>query len=381
MKHYPSRDVALQIEHEQVIQEYLEDLSERAYLMYLLTLAEFCKLTQKTPIELLETAEKEQETRTPPRELSLRKWLKQYEELNHQLGRSGATYENRVSVIKGFFLENEIDVPKKRHGKRKKSKEKFKIKNKRKALTPADILEAVNNCTTRRQKAMILTQASSGLAIGDLIRLTLKDYENGLISIGESKQICMFHFKEGRQKTGIEFYTFISFEAVEAINNYLQYERKPHFKTPYLFTNVFEDRGVSEFAFQEDLRKLNKRLGHKHNKEGLFRPITSHMFRKFFNTRLANTEMGYEARKTMMGHVIPGVDDNYYLSHPDDLRELYIKYMPALLIYEYESVNITTTEEIVKEQNEKIKQLIEDREEMKKDLERVKQTLEMKNNE
>jgi len=358
MKHYPSRDVALQIEHEQVIQDYLDDLSERAYLMYLLTLAEFCKLTQKTPIELLEIAETEQENRTPPRELSIRKWLKQYEELNHELGRSGATYENRVSVIKGFFLENEIDVPKKRHSKRKKSKEKFKIKNKRKALTRGDILEAVDNCRTRRQKAMILTQVSSGLAIADLIRLRLKDYEKGLTSIGEpgSKQsICMFHFEEGRQKTGIEFYTFISFEAVDAIDDYLKHERKPHFKTPYLFTNVFEDRKVSEFAFQEDLRKLNKRLGHKHNVDGLFRPITSHMFRKFFNTQLANTEMSYEARKTMMGHVIPGVDDNYYLQHPDDLKKLYVKYMPVLLVYKYESVNIVTTDEKVQEQDKKIR--------------------------
>jgi len=358
MKHYPSRDVALQIEHEQVIQDYLDDLSERAYLMYLLTLAEFCKLTQKTPIELLEIAETEQENRTPPRELSIRKWLKQYEELNHELGRSGATYENRVSVIKGFFLENEIDVPKKRHSKRKKSKEKFKIKNKRKALTWGDILEAVDNCRTRRQKAMILTQVSSGLAIADLIRLRLEDYEKGLMSIGElddKRSICMFHFEEGRQKTGIEFYTFISFEATGAIDDYLEKERPSHFKTPYLFTNVFEDRRVSEFAFQEDLRKLNKRLGHKHNVDGLFRPITSHMFRKFFNTQLANTEMSYEARKTMMGHVIPGVDDNYYLQHPDDLKKLYVKYMPVLLVYKYESVNIVTTDEKVQEQDKKIR--------------------------
>jgi site-specific recombinase XerD len=379
---YPVHDVVEQIRNTSLMQEFIEDLTPEAQHDYLIIIAGFCKVNNLSPEELISIAEQEQKDKLPFRDLSLKRWLKNYENHCEEYNRTINTYNYRVSVIKAFFLDHEINIPTERHRKRKKKKLKFKTRNKRERLTPEYIRACLKNTRKPRENAMILTQCSSGLSSKDLLNLTYEEYLEGLVDIGDDRQICQLHFQHGRSKTealGTEFYTFISFEGVEAINTYLEVRKTINNPTKYLFLTR-ENTQVNRAGYGNELIRINRDMNLEHTK-GEYRQVTSHMFRKFFYTQLSNTELNYQALKTMMGHVVPGVDGRYYVNHPDDLRELYIKYMPALLVYDYESVNIVTTDAIVKEQDEKIKQLIEDREEMKKDLERVKQALEMKNNE
>lgn len=377
---YHVNDVVQKIKDTKIIEDFLEDLTPRAKNEYLIVIAEFCKVNTKTPLELITIAEQEQKDNTPIRDLSIRKWFKNYEKHSEEYNRSSATYQFRVHVVKGFFADHEITIPPERHRRRKKKKQKFSVKNKRERLTPEFIREFIKNTSKVRETAMILTQCSSGLSLTDLLNLTLDEYQKGLTSIGEGGEICRLHYQKGRSKTesvGNEFYTFISFEGVEAINRYLKYERNPQPDSEYLFSNSRIEKQLSTDAYMDDLRRLNRRMKLKRN-QGEYHQVTSHMFRKFFNTQLANTEMSYEARKTMMGHVVPGVDDNYYLTHPDDLMQLYVKYMPVLLIYEYESVNIVTTDEKIEEIEQRHAKEMEREKEKHKDLEKRLNRLEDK---
>ncbi|HHT18400.1 MAG: hypothetical protein QM396_01485 [Euryarchaeota archaeon] len=78
-----------------------------------------------------------------------------------------------------MFYEDKINVPKERQQRRKKKRNRFKVKNKRDPLTPKQIREFLDNCRKLREKAMILTQFSSGLTMIDLLQLTLQKFNEG----------------------------------------------------------------------------------------------------------------------------------------------------------------------------------------------------------
>jgi integrase len=371
MKRFFVHNVTKKIQNDEVVKDWLEDLSPSARRTYLTTISEFCKISNQNPIDLLKIAKQEHKEDKASWERETIKWFKDYEQHSLDYDRSRNTYNGRLIIIKSFFNFHDIKLPEEKKKKRRKKIEKFKVKNKRPGLLREQIKEALDASKWVRLKAMALTQCSSGLSVTDLVNLTLEQYKKGLISIGEGRQICMIHLKEGRQKGEKEFYTFLSFEAVEEIGRYIQLERYKNATTPYLFTALYHDSGLTEGSFQVDLRRLNHKLGLKAKEKGLHRPITSHMFRKFFYTQLSNANMPYEIRKHLMGHVMPAkVDDSYYLDNPNKLTKKYIEYMPELLIFKYESVKITTTDEEVEKMKEERAQ---DRAEMQAMKEQNKQ--------
>jgi integrase len=352
---FPLKDSIKKIQDEDVVIEWTEGLTDGAKDNYLKALAEFTIVTKKTPQELLDIAFREKENRTPPWESKMKDWFKAYDDHCKELERSKATRNNRRGIIRGFFHFYELETPK-ILTKRKKT-DPLKIKNKRPALTKNKIKKALAAARTLRIKAIILTQASSGLAEADVVNLKIKDFYNGLIEIADGKEICKLHLN--REKTGKEFTTFLSYEAVEAIKNYIKSERKFE-DSPYLFQKLYlmpgsnSDPMLNRDLIEKEYRVLNGRMKHEQKEKGVYRPITSHMMRKFFNTQLTNSGMSYEPRKHMMGHVIPGVDDSYYLNNQDELQELYLKYMGKL------TVNPTKTLTVESEEFRELKKQLDD---------------------
>lgn len=373
MKRYSVQHTTQKIKDNEIVKDWLTDLSPGAKRTYLSTLAEFCQITNHTPIELLTIARQEKKEDRATWERETIQWFKKYDQHSIDYNRARETYKSRLIIIKSFFNFYEVQLPSEKKKKRRKTTKKFKVKNRRPGLTREQIQTTLKASKWSRLRAMILSQCSSGLAITDIIHLTLKEYKKGLISIGEDKYICQLFFEEGRQKGEKQFYTFLSFEAVTEIELYLRTERPTHYTTPYLFTALYHDVGLTEGAFQVELRRLNHKLGLKAREKGLHRPITSHMFRKWFYTQLSNAGMPYEVRKHLMGHVMPTkVDDSYYLDNPDELRDKYIEYMPELLISKYESVNITNMDDKLLELESKYDEL------HRRLLERDRQDLEQK---
>lgn len=347
-----------EIQNQEVVKDWTDGLSKNGKLNYLRALAEFSMVTQKTPKEMLTIAYDEAEKRIPPWELSIKEWFKEYEDHCIECNRSKATRDIRRGIIKSFFHSNDITTPKE-STKRRNNKNKFKIKNQRPGLTKEVIKSALDSCRTLRLRAIILTQTSSGLSVADVVNLKLEDFQDGLIRIDEEKEICMFKLR--RQKTDKRFITFISFEAVEAIKNYIKTERKPEYKDEHLFLNFFRDKKITEDMVQKDFRVLNNRMKNEQKESGAYRKITSHMFRKFFNTQLTNAGMTYEIRKHMMGHVLPNkVDDSYYLENSSELKDIYLTHIGRLTINPTKTLTIETDGyKSLKNENLKLKDEIE----------------------
>lgn len=256
------------IRDEDVVVKWLDGLAEGSKYNYLRDLAEFTKVTQKTPKELLDIAFKEEENRIPPWERSINEWFKAYEDHCVKYNRSKATRNGRTSVIKGFFHFYKLSTP--QSLTRRKKTDKLIIKNKRPALTKIDIKKALSVARTSRIKAIMLTQASSGLSIADVVKLRIYDFYDGLIEISPGKQICKLHLN--REKTGREFTTFLSYEAVETIKNYIESERQ-YEDSPYLFQKLYlnnrnQDPQLTEDLIQKEFRVLNGRLNNEQKEEG-----------------------------------------------------------------------------------------------------------------
>lgn len=343
------------IEKEKIVLDWLDGLSKNSRRTYLNSLAEFTKVIRKTPQKLLDQSYKEIKERKAPWELSINEWFTKYEAHCVSRNRAKATRDIRTSIIKSFFHFYKINTP--TNNTRRRKINNLKVKNKRPGLTKEDIKHALSVCKTLRLKAIILTQVSSGLSISDVVNLRVKEFKNGLIEI-DGKKVCLFRLH--RQKTDREFSTFISFEAVEAILNYLETERKEYGSDDFLFSNYFKNKPVTADLIQKDFRVLNESLNNKQKEKGLYRAITSHMCRKFFNTELTNDGMTYEIRKHMMGHTLPNkVDNSYYLENSDELLEAYIKHIGSLTIHPTKTITLESKEyTAISSQNEQLKQEI-----------------------
>lgn len=336
------KDTINEIQTQKVVKKWMDGLSKGSKLNYLKALAEFVMITELTPKELLNIAYKEEEERVPPWERTIDEWFTKYEEHCIKCNRSKATRNTRTSIIKTFFHMNRITTPS-MLSKRRNNNNEFKIKNKRQGLTKETIKIALDGCRRLRLKAIILTQVSSGLSVSDVVKLKIKDFNDGLIKVDEKNEICMFHIK--RQKTDKEFTTFISVEAVEMIKKYLEIERPAYIPDDYLFSNHFRNQKITEDMVQNDLRALNTLLNNEQEEKGAFRDITSHMFRKFFDTQLTNKGMPEEIREHMMGHVLRDkVRDAYYIANPTELMDIYFKYMEHLTVNPTKTLTIESRE-------------------------------------
>ena len=348
--------------------------SELSIENYIRALSEFCIIIGLPPNEMLDIAYTEQENHIPAWDSQVKGWFKKYNQHNLDINRSKLTRDSRTTIIKGFFHFYDLDTPKS-HTRRKKT-DTLRVKNERPALTKELIKKALDAAKTIRIKAIMLTQASSGLAVADVVQLKIQDFYDGLIPITEDgKEICEIHRE--RAKTGTEFITFLSYEAVDAIKNYIETERR--FKdSPWLFqkhkmSDKNPDPQLSEFLVEIEYRTLNKWMKLEHDEPGSFRPITSHMLRKFFNTQLSNSGMGYEPRKHMMGHTITGVDGSYYLKHDAELREMYLRYMDKITINPTKTLTIESPE--YRELKDKLKQRADKDDELHKENRELKKMI------
>lgn len=364
-----------QIKKEEVVKKWLKGLEESTIKNYLSSLADFCLVTNKNPTTLLKIAYQEQEDRTPIWDLQIEQWFAAYKEYCYERNYSKQTCQGRRSIISGFFHMFKISTPIE-WGRREKNK--LIVKNERKGLTKQDITDAINAAKSFKLKALILTQASSGMARTDVVKLTIKQFENGLIDIGNDCKICKISMR--RTKTNQEHITFIGFEAVELIQKYLKYERgEYHSDWPLFSAEKGLKRGFTEYGYSTAINRLNKRLGWE-NKKWLFSKSTTHMFRKFFETQLTDSGMVDEHIRHFMGWKPKDyLKQRYYLTNSEELQKSYIQHLDYLCLKDVETLTIESKEytelkdkyekdsksrdeeiENLKEQNKLTRKLVED---------------------
>lgn len=223
-------------------------------------------------------------------------------------------------------------------------------------LPDRELLSEIIGITTPLLKAIILLSSSSGLSRIDILNLTVKQYLEATYEYHNSNDIftAIDRMKDSevdviptfvlkRQKTGQEYYTFCSFEAVKAINHYLVGRTDDFNKNSPLFkvagrylNNLFTD--------------INKQLDL--GSAGTYGRFTPHMLRRYHATQLAEAGMSVDKINLLEGRKVHGVlHESYIRMKPEVLKKEYIEALPYLVIEDYTKVK--TELDVTKEELDK----------------------------
>lgn len=327
----------------------------------------YTEFTKLTPEELLEEAEIE----ATNRHRKLKGYLIGFRKSLQDKGLADLTVRARLAGVKSFYESEDIIVPK-LQGERRKART---LAENNEIPSKVDLQECLK-VSDPLEKAVLLVGASSGLASQEVRDLKLKSFLNGLDV--ESGTVTL-HIV--RQKTGTQFYTFLSVEAVQAVNEYLawrdreakaagekrenQLKKQRTTEESYLFilrsvpdeylnTNDESLRQMTENAILKLYRSISEKA-RKNTKEGSYNVIRSHTMRKYFNSAMLNAGADSFFTEFIIGHTLDDTRAAYFRASPKDLLKIYLKFMPYLTIQVNLDVSESPEYQRIKEENEVLK--------------------------
>ncbi|KGK98955.1 hypothetical protein LI82_02620 [Methanococcoides methylutens] len=363
-----------ELEKDEYINEWFmgRNLAPRTRINYILGMQHYTEYTGKTPIQLIDEAESDIQNGVLPRKRSIKGYLIGFKEhlKGNVVDNSVRAY---VAAVKSFYTFFDIPIPDiVRNSKRAKpSPENLKIP------TIDDVREALKHCDIR-EKAIILVGLSSGLSANEITNLKICDFKDGY---DEDTKITTLKLRRG--KTGVDFVTFLTPEASEAVGDYLEWRNREikfhdasrknaalkqriNDDNGYLFickviSGKFLETGDEElrrFDAEKGLGKMyssiNIRLG-KGSTNRNRHLIRSHNMRKLFSTTLKSIGCNNTMVEYWMGHSLSRVDDAYFKPNDiDKMKGTYRKYMPHLLVQKENVIAESPEFQKIVEENEKL---------------------------
>jgi len=273
-------------------------------------------------------------------------------------GAAPLTIKLKVSNLKTFLLENDIELPQKFWNKINR-----RIKGSR-ALT----LDRIPTNTELKQlllhmpiqgKAAYLCLESSGMRIGELLKSNIDD-------LYLDEEPARIQIRGEITKTGNSRHAFFSREAKEALIEWLkvreEYLRAAVAKS-HLYKKSLEDKRVFPFdprtAYSIWTKALHKSGLNGKDKSTGREKIHPHVLRKFFRTRLGATGIPVDVVEALMGH--EGYLTEVYRRYTiENLREFYLKGESALLVFT-DAAEVTKLRQEVEEHAHKIQKEVDER--------------------
>ncbi len=211
-----------------------------------------------------------------------------------------------------------------------------------------DELKKIVNAATQRQRALILSLSSSGMAIGEACHLIKSDFDF-------SQSRIIIHIKPSyTKKSGRGRTVFISYEAERILKPIL--DKLEDNERVFGYSDTIKD---SINNYQNQFRRLVDSIGLGVKYESGKRQKTLHALRSYYFTK-ANKVHGLDYAHKMTGH--KGYLSQYNRLEESEKLEMYLKLEPELLVNEAkpESSRIKELEarlEAIEERQEKQYQL------------------------
>lgn len=326
----------------------------------------FCRFLNLTPTQLLDEAEQEQEANVLK---SKRKIKERFEDFEYHLRDkelSSCTIHAYFNAVKSFYNYHEIDLPNLELEPAVVESEIF--------VPTKDDIRDILNVSDVLEKALVLVGCSSGLAVNEISNLRIKD-----LGIDNGTKITTIKLRRG--KTKVDFITFLTPEATEAVQAYLEYrgrtsidERKNkalmkqkvwsdndylfcvrNVPDTYLDSKDERERKFSTSGLMAIYRDLSEGTS-KCAPKGEFNTIRSHNIRKFFNSTLLNAGCDFFTVELFMGHKLPATQQHYFQANPEELKKVYSKYVPQLTIQKELEVLETAEFQALLSENEILKE-------------------------
>jgi integrase len=335
-------------------------LSKNRIQSYGIVFKDYCRISNKTPTELIDEAREEQEPYlgknnqilfTPKSERKVGFYVSEYYKYLKEKELSPYSVDAYLRMVYAFYNEYDIELPKKVNIKLPKV-----IIREGDLATIEDIRLAVESTNNLRNKAIILLVATSGMRRGAVVDLTIADFieatkeyhnSNNIQTILEMKNIRnivpnWLFFPTKTEEYDNICLTFNTPECTEYTIKYLK-TRKNLKPTDSLFE--LGPQGISRV-----FRELNDKLFGKTETtdKRIFMP---HRLRKFFLSTFRKKTNDLFTLRLVAGHALPAkIDDNYQEIPVVETKQQYVKVIPALSIRDTKVHDFKTKEYLKLEQ-------------------------------
>ncbi|WP_321418049.1 hypothetical protein [uncultured Methanomethylovorans sp.] len=190
--------------------------SRTLYETQLLVFIEYdCEFNDMTPEELIEEADADVRAGVLSRERMMKKRMITFKTDIANRGFAANTQYNYMAGVKSFYRAFDHEIP-----NIGKSARTIPIQEHLDIPSKDDLRDVLKVCDLR-DKAIILVGCSSGLTASAIVKLTIEQFFKGYDP--ETRITTLFL---RREKTKIDFVTFLNPEATEAVLKYLEYRNR-----------------------------------------------------------------------------------------------------------------------------------------------------------
>jgi integrase len=378
--------------------EWLDNLGavESTAYTYLQGMKAFTDFTTLSPEALRTEAEDEILNGILPSRRKIKARLIGFRKSMIDLKLADHTVKSRMTGVRSFYDSFEIDLPRLKGEKRRA---RTKVENEERA-EKADIQKALEFCDPL-EKAIMLVGVSSGLASNEIINLKIRDFRSGVDEKTGVTTLGLWRGGLRREKTGVDFVSFLSTEATNAVKVYLEYRNRDS-RAPtarrkrqlekqrvttengYLFilrqiddsyveTKNEELRKLTDNAIQKLYRSISGKMK-KDSKKGVYNPIRSHNMRKFFNSAMLNAGADSFFVEFLMGHAIDDTRAAYFRADAEKLKVQYLKYMHLLTITDELRLADNQSFIALQQENEKLSRLHDIVEQQQKRIDEIQES-------
>lgn len=377
-------------EDEEVIDRWFltRNLSEGTQENYKIALRDFSEVIGKSPKELYEEADAEEEDGKRPIKTKAYHYMLKFKK--HLINKNSApnTAKYKFSAIKSFYKALGVTLPEIKMDSGDIGLEE----NQGKALKREDI-QRLSNSASPRERAVIYLMALSGMGQQEARDLTIRKYlEAASSAINKDlddvydlfkfeneilKEILTLHIT--RKKVKYRYITFIPPEASREIISYLKercYGRNEKIRIENNNEPIFSNKyggPLSSDSIVTNFRLAGKKAGFKRDKN-TYSFWRSHAMRKYFISTIINKRGEKIIADFMAGHKIGKQDRAYWQANPDDLLDHYKKALPFLSldgakVKDYSSEEVRRIEKDMKKKDENMKILMDQVEALTEKLE------------
>lgn len=254
---------------------------------------------------------------------------------------------SRLNPVFHFYDINDVPLNKKRI---KKFNGEFTKKARDRAYSREEIAKILN-VSDLRMKVIILLMASTGMRVGALPSLKLRNLEK--IEVEPGIIIYKITIYEGSSE---EYYSFTTLECASSIDAYKEYRTNNGENLTddsYLIRDQFDIRDIEQIRNKSKgvaintiksliggalLRAGVRNVDHtsKYNRKNVAR---CHGFRKFANREMINSDVNLVIKEILLGHSV-GLEASYYRPSQDKTLQEYRKAINNLTINEENRLKI-----------------------------------------
>lgn len=226
-----------------------------------------------------------------------------------------------VNAIRSFYATFGVTVRMK--GRRRLPK--AKVKNKRMIVSAEQVKVLVDHARTPRDRAIILTHFQAGLDVSTLCSLKYGDVAEGLEKNEHPLKLELY-----RPKTGVDFYTFLGRDAVEALKAYLADRRARGVEFNSNMALFLQERGKKRLKtknVQDMTREVALKAGliDEKNNGRDFNPLGPHALRESFGSIMTNSGVPDTVVDFWHGHEVGEMARAYRSVQFDSLKQMYLE--------------------------------------------------------